>query len=180
MLVLPWSASYDCSQILCPYRLDSQKFMAHQLYLSRRNILALLSKLDRAAAGEATACTIIKYDNTHKRYPQTMPSIEVVAVEVTDYFSPQPAKVHISRRSLSDLTAKLDRKNSDTPAQIRLESSHPQERDREILTVVALEDAQYYVDRPAGQMWHADEAVLQKCGAVPPTGITPKFGMPHQ
>lgn len=30
--------------------------------LSRRNLLTLLSKLDRKAAGEETLCTIIKYD----------------------------------------------------------------------------------------------------------------------
>jgi hypothetical protein len=59
----------------------------HQLYLSRRNLLVLLSKLDRAAKGEATATTIIKCDNQHPLYPQTMPEIMVVAIEDSDYYT---------------------------------------------------------------------------------------------
>ena len=57
------------------------------VYLSRRNLLTLLSKLDRAAAGEVTKSTIIKHDNRHPKYPQTMASITVVAVEDGDYYT---------------------------------------------------------------------------------------------
>ncbi len=64
-----------------------------KVYLSRRNLLSLLSKLDRRAAGESTECTIIKRDNTHPIYPQTVKEIIVVAVEDTDYYTDRPAGV---------------------------------------------------------------------------------------
>lgn len=57
-----------------------------KVYLSRRNLLTLLSKLDRKRAGDETYCTIIKNDNVHPVYPQTMKSIEVTAVEDEDYY----------------------------------------------------------------------------------------------
>lgn len=66
-----------------------------QVYLSRRNLLTLLSKLDRSKAGESTACTIIKNDNVHPKYPQTMPSIMVTALEDEAYYTErQPGPVH--------------------------------------------------------------------------------------
>lgn len=58
----------------------------NKVYLSRRNLLTLLSKLDRVAAGEMSQCTLIKRDNQHPKYPQTMAAIEVVAVEDADYY----------------------------------------------------------------------------------------------
>jgi hypothetical protein len=57
-----------------------------RVYLSRRNLLVLLSKLDRVKEGDHSACTLIKSDNTHPKYPQTMPDIVVTAVEDTDYY----------------------------------------------------------------------------------------------
>lgn len=65
--------------------------MQHTVYLSRRNLLTLLSKLDRKAAGDVTACTLIKNDNTHPIYPQTMDSIFVVAVDDADYYQHREA-----------------------------------------------------------------------------------------
>lgn len=66
-----------------------------QVYLSRRNLLTLLSKLDRAADGDTTACTIIKRDNTHPIYPQSESVIVVTAVEDGDYYaSRDPGLVH--------------------------------------------------------------------------------------
>jgi hypothetical protein len=62
-----------------------------RVYLSRRNLEALLSKLDRKAKGEDTACTIIKSDNKHPVYPQSMSEIMVVAVEDSDYYVDRPA-----------------------------------------------------------------------------------------
>lgn len=59
---------------------------ASKVYLSRRNLLTLLSKLDRQAAGESTACTLVKNDNQHPKYAQTMKSIEVHAVEDAEYY----------------------------------------------------------------------------------------------
>lgn len=66
-----------------------------KVYLSRRNLLSLLSKLDRKALGEQTTCTIIKYDTANDKYPQTMPKIAVTAVEDTQYYADrEPGEVH--------------------------------------------------------------------------------------
>ena len=65
--------------------------MPARVYLSRRNLLSLLSKLDRKAAGEQTFCTLIKNDNAHPVYPQTMASIEVVAIEDDEYYTDRSA-----------------------------------------------------------------------------------------
>jgi hypothetical protein len=59
------------------------------LYLSRRNLLALLSKLDRDAAGEHTVCTLIKYQQPSPQYQQTMREIAVIAVQDEDYYGTQ-------------------------------------------------------------------------------------------
>ncbi len=58
-----------------------------RVYLSRRNLLTLLSKLDRKVAGQQTECTLIKRDNAHPIFPQTMKAIEVVAVEDEEYYT---------------------------------------------------------------------------------------------
>ena len=60
------------------------------VYLSRRNLLTLLSKLDRKAKGEDTFCTIIKGDTTHKKYPCSEIT-EVIAVEDNDYYAERAA-----------------------------------------------------------------------------------------
>lgn len=62
-----------------------------QVYLSRRNLLTLLNKLDRKKAGESTRCTLQKHDNVHPTYPQTMEHISVTAVEDEDYYIDRPA-----------------------------------------------------------------------------------------
>jgi hypothetical protein len=65
------------------------------IYLSRRNLLALLSKLDRVKAGESSLCTIQKCDPLHPKYPQTMAAINVVAVEDEDYYTDRlPGVIH--------------------------------------------------------------------------------------
>ena len=67
-----------------------------KVYLTRRNLLALLSKLDRVAAGETSACTIIKQDRVHPVYPCS-DVIEVTAVEDKDYYTDREAgEVHPS------------------------------------------------------------------------------------
>lgn len=58
-----------------------------KIYLSRRNLLCLLSKLDRKLMGENTYCTIVKRDNKHPLYSQTMDACAVIAVEDTDYYT---------------------------------------------------------------------------------------------
>jgi len=52
-----------------------------RIYLSRRNLMMLLSKLDRARDGEITACSIIKYQNDKDVFVQSMDAIAVTAVE---------------------------------------------------------------------------------------------------
>jgi hypothetical protein len=67
-----------------------------QLYLSRRNLLVLLSKLDRKAKGEETACTLIKNDTEHPTYPCSSITI-VTAIEDKDYYTDRtPGPVHSS------------------------------------------------------------------------------------
>lgn len=60
-----------------------------QLYLTRRNLLALLSKLDRHAKGEATECTIVKNDTRHPKYPCTTRA-RITAVEDAEYYKDRP------------------------------------------------------------------------------------------
>ena len=64
-----------------------------QIYLSRRNLLTLLNKLDRKARGEETACTVVKNDNKHPEFPQTMDHIAVTAVEDAEYYAHRGAGV---------------------------------------------------------------------------------------
>ena len=61
--------------------------ISNQVFLSRRNLLTLLSKLDRAAAGELTFKTLIKNKDKSEKYQQTMDSISVTAVEDDEYYS---------------------------------------------------------------------------------------------
>lgn len=61
-----------------------------KIYLSRRNLVTLLAKLDADASGIETACTIIKHRNPEvAAYQQTMPAIAVIAVQDEEYYSAQ-------------------------------------------------------------------------------------------
>ena len=66
------------------------------VFLSRRNLLTLLSKLDRKAAGDtSTLCTIIKKDDRHEKYPQSCPMIVVTAIDDEEYYATRGAgEVH--------------------------------------------------------------------------------------
>lgn len=67
----------------------------HQIYLSRRNLLTLLSKLDRQAAGDATACAIIKYSNPADPYCNTIDQVVVTAVADEEFYANrQPGVMH--------------------------------------------------------------------------------------
>jgi hypothetical protein len=60
------------------------------LYLSRRNLLVLLNKLDRKGSNQ----TIIKNDTEHPKYPASDRTI-VVAIEDADYYTDrEPGGVH--------------------------------------------------------------------------------------
>lgn len=66
----------------------------HHIYLSRRNLLTLLSKLDRQKDGQKTTVTIVKNDTVHPKYPATVVTI-VTAVEDDDYYyERRPGRVH--------------------------------------------------------------------------------------
>jgi hypothetical protein len=66
-----------------------------RVYLTRRNLITLLSKLDRQAAGEFTTCTLVKQDTKHALYPCT-DVIAVTAVEDADYYTDrEPGEVLI-------------------------------------------------------------------------------------
>lgn len=61
-----------------------------KIYLSERNLRILLSKLQRDAAGDATACSIIKHQQPNQTaYNQTMKSIMVIAVQDDEYYQAQ-------------------------------------------------------------------------------------------
>lgn len=59
------------------------------IYLSRRNLLTLLSKLDRAANGELTTCAIIKIQHPSADYQQTLEQVIVIAVDDEAYYTAQ-------------------------------------------------------------------------------------------
>lgn len=65
-----------------------------KVYLSRRNLLTLLSKLDRVKAGEESFCTIIKNDTLHKKYPQTLDQIMITAIDDDEYYDREAGEVH--------------------------------------------------------------------------------------
>jgi hypothetical protein len=124
--------------------------MNYRLYLSRRNIQILLSKLDRKNESE-TACTIIKSDSTHPVYPQNMLQILVHAVErYTGYADVLPVMVHISRTDLNALLSKLEiakKNNGASDASLNLKG----------IKIYAIEDEEYYAYRKPGRMHPVDE-----------------------
>lgn len=61
-------------------------------YLSSRNIRGMLSKLNRRKAGDETACTIIKNDTEHSRFPC---SDQLFVTAIEDDTTPSPAGVRI-------------------------------------------------------------------------------------
>lgn len=61
-----------------------------RVYLTRRNLTALLSKLDRVRAGGESAREIIKRDTVHPEYPCTFPT-SVVALEDAEYYKDREA-----------------------------------------------------------------------------------------
>ncbi|WP_407307327.1 hypothetical protein [Acinetobacter sp.] len=69
--------------------------MSEKLYLSRRNLLTLLSKLDRKKVGDETSCTIVKFQNPTDGFVNTMDTISVTAVEDEDlYVNRTPGVMH--------------------------------------------------------------------------------------
>lgn len=67
-----------------------------QVYLSRRNLLSLLSKLDRNVKNPgSSAVTLIKNDTVHPKYPASHGNIFVTAIEDSEYYSDrEPGPIH--------------------------------------------------------------------------------------
>lgn len=65
------------------------------VYLTRRNLLALLSKLDRnKTTPNSSHCTLIKQDVLHPKYTMTE-CVRVMAVEDEAYYTDrEPGDVH--------------------------------------------------------------------------------------
>ena len=66
--------------------LDGFQFPKAKVYLSKRNLLTLLAKLEREEAGEVTACALIKNKGADPTYQQTMDKIMVIAVSDKEYY----------------------------------------------------------------------------------------------
>lgn len=65
--------------------------MIEQIYLSRRNLLTLLNKLDRNQENPGESrCTLIKQDTTHPTHPASC-TFRVTAVEDADYYTDREA-----------------------------------------------------------------------------------------
>jgi hypothetical protein len=60
-----------------------------KVYLSHRNLMALVSKLEREAAGEKTECAIVKMQIDSPAYRQSMSKIMVIAVPDEVYYGSQ-------------------------------------------------------------------------------------------
>lgn len=131
--------------------------MPAKLYLTRRNLLTLLSKLDRKRKGEETACTLVKNDNLHKKYPQTMKSLSVIAVEHGDNFT--GSKLNLSRGLLMTLLFGLDQKKDGkkTSCVALIKEAHPKKTPKTI-EVLALENEEYYTSmRLPGEVYPSDD-----------------------
>ena len=67
----------------------------HTLYLSRRNLIALLSKLDRQEAGDETACAIVKSANPSDPYCNTIDQVTVIAIPDEKFYTNRsPGAMH--------------------------------------------------------------------------------------
>lgn len=62
-----------------------------RVYLTRRNLLGLLEKLDHVMDGGLSACSIFKQDTVHSKYPITgTDGVMITAVEDDDYYNDRP------------------------------------------------------------------------------------------
>lgn len=68
---------------------------ANRIYLSKRNLLTLLSKLERLEAGEDTKCAIIKNMNPLDPYCNTIDQVAVIAIpDEAFYVNRRPGPMH--------------------------------------------------------------------------------------
>lgn len=75
-----------------------------RVFLTRRNLLTLLVKLDRRKAGEQTTATLIKNDTVHPTFPCSN-AIAVTAVEDEEYYTDREAGAILSKdeKTLTEL-----------------------------------------------------------------------------
>jgi hypothetical protein len=128
-----------------------------KVYLTRRNLLTLLSKLDRKGKGDETGCTLVKNDNLHEQYPQTMKSLTVVAVEYGGNF--RGAKLYLSRHLIKTLLSSLDQKKAgkEMTCVALVKEAHPKKSPK-IIEVLSLENDEYYTGmRLPGEVYRADD-----------------------
>lgn len=119
-----------------------------EVYLSHRNIDALLSKLQRVANGDDSSCCIIKYKSTNARFQQTPLVVSVQAIETgTDYYTNSSTAVLVLTRDTLMALKKQTMINVDG-----------------VVNVWAIETEEYYaaLERPAGEMHPLDEENLEK------------------
>lgn len=71
------------------------------LYLTRRNLQTLLNKLDRNKNGGDSACTLVKRDLVHPKYPCS-DVVSVIALEDEEYYTDRKAGLvhHLDRHKL--------------------------------------------------------------------------------
>jgi hypothetical protein len=67
--------------------------MTQRIYLTRRNLLTLLSKLDRAKKGEYTFCSIIKRDTVHPTFPCSDVTLVTAIEDEAYYIDREPGEV---------------------------------------------------------------------------------------
>jgi len=117
----------------------------HKVYLSKRNIHSLLSKLDRnKITTGSSACTLIKGDNKHKVYPQTARTIVVTATESESSFKEHSIDLlylYLDRNCLESLSKSL------LPVHVFPIFDE--------IEICAIQDEEYYTDRHLGEVYPA-------------------------
>ena len=69
----------------------------NKIYLSKRNLLTLLSKLERLEQGDQTACAIVKYANPTDPYCNTIDEVMVIAIPDNEFYTNRaPGVMHPS------------------------------------------------------------------------------------
>ena len=141
-----------------------------EVFLSRRNLLTLLYKLDAVKRGEESACTIVKYRNDVPfQFRQTMDSIAVIGVEdgalaqegLTKICS---AFVVLTRSQLTSLVEWLNVIRA-IPEYPEVYLGSPELGSDRChcgrIRVAAVEDEDYYVSRSPGPVLEREEQKLQ-------------------
>lgn len=88
-----------------------------QVFLSRRNLITLLSKLDRKQNGnidDNEEVFINKHDNKHPLYPQTDPWIRVTALEDEEYYTNREPGIFSDSTELGIANSKYNKYNANS------------------------------------------------------------------